>query len=299
MRKGDPRDVITKVCVACISSVVIFNAIVMTSDSDNVETLFIDSGKVFDYHNVYNVELVDKTPKSAASEDSSDEVVDTPDRPSDMPTHTDHNHIAWLQFNYKDAAKDRIVGKKTIGSSGCGWCSLSAAMAYLNPTDCSNMDPRSWIPILADKIGTHWRGNGMGSGGPEAWVREVNALGGYGEYQVVETNKAYSVNTKYYIDVLEKYLDEDNTVVVLSCSPTLFTSEGHIIVALDLVREGDNVYVHIADSSNTAVKHLFTRNDWPKMSSFNFPIKEGDQYITSYGGYSYSWKACWVIRRVR
>ena len=201
-----------------------------------------------------------------------------------------HEHVAYRQSKF---LKD-INSTTTIAGAGCGWCSLTSAMAELNPTMCGGLTPVDWLDTEMKSVGEqYWTGNeGMWYGGVPKWISTMNEIGIYGQYEIMEEGGG---GTYAIVQKIMKYAGDKDKVVLLSSSAGLFTSGGHIIVAVDL---SDNEgYFHIADSSGYAAAKL--GESWETMSSYDFPgIDEDGNFVTSLNGYNYNFKHYWVIRRI-
>ena len=235
-----------------------------------------------------------RTPQSGDDSDESGQVIGDYEG-----TVSEHGHIAYRQTNYKSEF-DRICLRsdgtwKTISSSGCGWVSLTTALAELNPDACSSLSPRNWLSIISQSTKNEWSGNGMSSNGAFAFINEVNDLGTYGRYQIVSGPG----NTTDILNFITEHANNEDEVILVSSgidddgTECLFTSGGHIILATDLDESGS--YFHISDSSGRAASKLGV--EWDIMSSYNFPLDS--VYITNNGTkYYYEFKASWLIKRV-
>lgn len=197
-----------------------------------------------------------------------------------------HEHVAYKQSEFIHD----INGDTSIAGAGCGWCSLTSAMAELNPAMCGGITPVDWLDTPMSKVGSHyWGSGGMSWAGPAAWINTINDIGIYGTYKVIASGEG--ISSKEVVKAIMEYADDPTNVVVVSASSGLFTTGGHIMCVTDL--DGD--YFHIADSSGLAASYLGL--DWADMRQYNFPgIKDGS-YVTSLDGYSYNFKCYWVIHR--
>lgn len=196
-----------------------------------------------------------------------------------------HEHVAYKQTEFIHD----INGNTSIAGAGCGWCSLTSAMAELNPAMCGGITPVDWLDTPMSAVGSsYWGSGGMSWGGPDAWISTINDIGIYGKYSVLEGGGASSIDV---VKAIMKYADDPTNVVVVSASPGLFTSGGHIMCVTDL--NGD--YFHIADSSTRASDYLGIK--WEDMSKYDFPGIIDGVYQTSIDGYNYNFKGYWVIHR--
>lgn len=213
-----------------------------------------------------------------------------------MPGIGNHTHIAWNQYRL-DSSKSMRLGTTTLGGGGCGWCSLSAAMAYLCPSVCANRSPVDWLQdSVLDSVECNWVGGvGMLHSAPEAWFNVINSLPGqpYGEYTCVNTGAS---TTSACLDIVLQNAGDTNKCVLISSGnggDTLFTGGGHMIMVLDLVQENGITCMHIADSSTKAKSNL-GKATWEEMVNFGFPTN-----VTELNGKPYAWKAAWVITRTK
>ena len=200
-----------------------------------------------------------------------------------------HEHVAYKQTDFIK----NINSSTTLAGAGCGWCSLTAAMAELNPVMCGGITPVDWISTEMKVVGeAYWTGDdGMYHGGPSKWIDTINNIGTYGTYEVIENQSASSTRC---LQAIAEYAGDTDKVVLLSAAPGLFTSGGHIMVATDLSDDGRSF--HLSDSSTYASSRL--KQDWEIMSSFDFPLfDDNGDYVTGINNYSYAFKAYWVIQR--
>ena len=197
-----------------------------------------------------------------------------------------HEHVAYKQSEFIHD----INGNTSIAGAGCGWCSLTSAMAELNPAMCGGITPVDWLSTPMEKVGSsYWGSGGMAWAGPEAWIDTINDIGIYGIYSVID--KGEGTTSADVVEAIMKYADDPTNVVVVSANPGLFTSGGHIMCVTDL--NGD--YFHIADSSTRASDTLGIK--WENMCNYDFPGFVNGSYQTSIDGYKYNFKCYWVIHR--
>lgn len=197
-----------------------------------------------------------------------------------------HEHVAYKQSEFIHD----INGDTSIAGAGCGWCSLTSAMAELNPAMCGGITPVDWLDTPMNKVGSsYWGQGGMSWSGPEAWITTINDIGIYGSYSVID--KGEGVTSKSVVEAIMKYAGETDNVVIISASSGLFTDGGHIMCVTDL--DGD--YFHIADSSGHAANVL--GEDWGSMCQYKFPGISNGSYVTSVSGNNYNFKCYWVIHR--
>ena len=195
-----------------------------------------------------------------------------------------HGHIAYKQSSYSNS----ISSGATISGEGCGWCSLTSAMAELNPDVCGSINPADWLSIMDSSVKSKWGSSGMSWSGPSAWVSRINALGTYGTYTCTQVD--HGENTSAYIDLVKTVAGDSNKVVIISSSNGLFTSGGHIICVVDYTDDGAGGYMHVCDSAGIAASNCGI--SWDEFSSFNLPAS-----TTSYNGKDYHWKQAWIIER--
>lgn len=299
----DPVKTVSKICSVILSCIVTFNISILSTDTTSSEDFMQNFNRINTarYANIESVEKVSskggtKTSEFAPKKGKPQKPVEDPEddkgEVGDMPTVSDHNHIAYKQNDYSGK---RISTGATISGEGCGWCSLTCAMAYLNPSQCASITPADWLNIMPNDVKGNWGSGGMGVGGPSAWVHIVDSMGDYGHYKIIESNTAYQRNSPLHIDVLRKYAGDPDKCVVLSCTSGLFTKGGHIILCTDIVEENGVIYAHISDSSRRAANRIGI--DWGLNSYYNYPIYSNGQYITSCAGFEYEWKCSWVIQR--
>lgn len=197
-----------------------------------------------------------------------------------------HEHVAYKQSEFIHD----ISGDVSIAGAGCGWCSLTSAMAELNPAMCGGITPVDWLSTPMNSVGSsYWGQGGMSWSGPDAWIDAINEIEIYGRYSVIA--KGEGVTSSDVVEAISTYAGESDNVVIVSASSGLFTNGGHIMCVTDL--NGD--YFHLADSSTLASNVLGV--DWSEMNMYNFPYKEEGKFVTGVGGYSYNFKCYWVIHR--
>lgn len=197
-----------------------------------------------------------------------------------------HEHVAYKQSEFIHD----INGNTSIADAGCGWCSLTAAMAELNPAMCGGITPVDWLSTPMNSVGeSYWGSGGMSWAGPEAWINTINDIEIYGTYSVIA--KGEGVSSKSVVEAIMMYADDPTNVVVVSASNGLFTNGGHIMCVTDL--DGD--YFHLSDSSGRAADYLST--SWSAMCNYNFPGIINEEYVTQVNGYNYNFKCYWVIHR--
>lgn len=197
-----------------------------------------------------------------------------------------HEHVAYRQSEFIHD----INGDASIAGAGCGWCSLTSAMAELNPSMCGGITPVDWLNTEMKSIGSsYWGSGGMYWSGPKAWVDTINDIGVYGTYSIIDKGEGVSSNT--VVEAIMKYAGDVNNVVIVSASHGLFTDGGHIMCVTDL--DGD--YFHIADSSGRAADYL--NQNWSDMRSYNFPGVVNGSVVDGIGDYLYNFKCYWVIHR--
>lgn len=195
-----------------------------------------------------------------------------------------HEHIAYKQSEFIHD----ISGNASIAGAGCGWCSLTSAMAELNPAMCGGITPVDWLSTPMSSVGeAYWGSGGMYWSGPEAWIDTINEIGIYGTYSVMD--KGEGVSSKDVVEAIMKYAGAVDKVVVVSASAGLFTNGGHIMCVTDT--EGD--FFHIADSSTRAADYL--NIPWSDMCNYNVPGYVNGELATSVNGYTYNFKCYWVI----
>ncbi len=197
-----------------------------------------------------------------------------------------HEHVAYKQTDFiKDVNSDT-----SIAGAGCGWCSLTSAMAELNPAMCGGITPVDWTETEMSIVGeSYWGQGGMSWSGPSAWIDTINKIGIYGKYSI-ET--AGGTDSASCVKAIMQYVGDKDTVVIISASKGLFTNGGHIMCVTDLVGNS----FHIADSSTRAANNL--EMDWQDMASYEFPgIDENGNIVTSINGMPYNFKCYWVIHR--
>ncbi len=204
---------------------------------------------------------------------------------------SNHNHIAYRQSEYDTSI--RISSSCTLNRGGCGWCSLTCAMAELNPSVCGSITPVDWLPIMPDEVRNCWGSDGMGYGAVNKWIEHVNSLGIYGKYSIVES--AGSLQPPAVLDKIREYAAKQDCVVIFRAGTGLFTqATGHIMLATDLSSDGSSF--HVDDSSGTCNRYLNSANitdvEWKDMRRFDMPLN-----VTELGGHSYNVTAYWVIRR--
>lgn len=196
-----------------------------------------------------------------------------------------HEHVAYKQSEFIHD----INGDTSIAGAGCGWCSLTAAMAELNPAMCGGITPVDWLGTPMNKVGqAYWGQGGMAWSGPEAWISTINDIGIYGTYFIIDSG---AVSSSSVVEAIMKYAGDPSNVVVVSASKGLFTNGGHIMCVTDL--DGD--YFHISDSSTRSSNYLNV--SWDKMSMYNFPGLHDGKIVTGVNGYNYNFKCYWVIHR--
>ena len=197
-----------------------------------------------------------------------------------------HEHVAYKQSEFIHD----INGDASISGAGCGWCSLTSAMAELNPSMCGGITPVDWLSTPMNEVGSsYWGSNGMAWSGPKAWINTINGIGIYGKYSVIA--KGEGVSSATVVEAIMKYAGDKDNVVIVSASPGLFTTGGHIMCVTDI--DGD--YFHIADSSTLASGYLGIQ--WDDMCNYNFPGISDGSYVLETEGYKYNFKCYWVIHR--
>lgn len=197
-----------------------------------------------------------------------------------------HEHVAYRQSEFIHD----INGDASIAGAGCGWCSLTSAMAELNPAMCGGITPVDWLSTPMNKVGSsYWGEGGMFWSGPEAWINTINDIGIYGKYSVID--KGEGVPSADVVKAIMTYAGESDNVVIVSATKGLFTNGGHIMCVTDL--EGN--HFHIADSSGRAADYL--RMSWSDMCNYNFPGLSDNGYVTGVAGYDYNFKCFWVLHR--
>lgn len=194
-----------------------------------------------------------------------------------------HEHVAYKQ---KDFIKD-INMNTSIAGAGCGWCSLTSAMAELNPTMCGGLSPVDWLETEMKAVGeSYWGEGGMSWSGPYKWIEVINNIGLYGFYEIID--EGAGVPSSSVKNAISKYADDNDKVVIISAAPGLFTGGGHIMCVTDL--SDDKQSFHIADSSTKASNYL--ELEWEDMKNYNFPLD-----VDNINGYEYNFKCYWVIQR--
>lgn len=204
---------------------------------------------------------------------------------SDYVTGT-HEHVAYKQTDF---IRD-VNSRTSIAEAGCGWCSLTSAMAELNPAMCGGITPVDWTETEMSIVGeSYWGQGGMSWSGPSAWIDTINEIGIYGKYTIKSIG---GTDTTSCVKAIMDNAGDENTVVIISAGKGLFTGSGHIICVTDTV--GNNF--HVADSSTKAAKYL--GQNWEDMISYEFPgIDKNGNIVTSINDYPYNFKCYWVIHR--
>lgn len=200
------------------------------------------------------------------------------------PPVVDHNHYYYKQTNYSNV----LSGRSTISSSGCGWVSMTVAMAELNSSKFGGYNPASWVTIMPTNVKNLWSG-GMNWTAPSEWVKYVNTHNLGGQYTCRQVGTSFE-------QAIKDNAGSSNKVVLVSCNPGLFTGGGHIICVTDLIEENGKTYMHISDSSGVAARHLGINYDDAK--SYSFPLHDGSSYVKSLNGYNYAFKQAWIIEKV-
>lgn len=194
-----------------------------------------------------------------------------------------HEHVAYRQTDFQ---RDVSLNASLAGA-GCGWCSLTSAMAELNPTMCGGLSPVDWLDTEMKAVGeSYWGSDGMSWSGPYKWIDTINGIGLYGSYEIID--EGAGVPSSDVKAAIAKYADDTDKVVIISAAPGLFTGGGHIMCVTDL--SDDRNSFHIADSSGKAAGYLGMK--WEDMSAYDFPLE-----VDSIDGYAYNFKCYWVIQR--
>lgn len=194
-----------------------------------------------------------------------------------------HEHIAYNQYEFQ---RDLSLSA-TLAGAGCGWCSLTSAMAELNPTMCGGISPADWLDTEMKAVGeSYWGSDGMSWSGPGRWIKTINEIGLYGTYEIIDYKTGCPSDD--VIEAIRNYAADEDKVVLVSAAPGLFTSGGHIMCVTDLTTDSKNF--HIADSSPRAANNLHLL--WEEMYSYDFPIDSD-----GVGEHKYNFKCYWVIQR--
>ena len=194
-----------------------------------------------------------------------------------------HEHVAYNQYDFQ---RDLSLSASLAGA-GCGWCSLTSAMAELNPTMCGGISPADWLDTEMKAVGeSYWGSDGMSWSGPDRWINTINDIGLYGEYEIIDSSTGCPSGD--VVEAIKTYAGDNDKVVIVSAAPGLFTGGGHIMCVTDLSEDG--LYFHIADSSPRASKNLDL--EWEDMYHYDFPIDKDN-----INGYYYNFKCYWVIQR--
>ena len=217
---------------------------------------------------------------SEAISNSESQVASTPPPNSGIG----HNHVYWNQNDYSDI----ISSTTSIADGGCGWCSLTSMMAYFCPNECASRKPPDWFDEMGSSVRAYWSGGSMDWGAPQAWISQINTLGKYGQYTMLESVTGRSDQSVAILKMIKKYAGDPNTVVVLSTSTGLFTGGGHIIIAVDLTDDGE--YFHLCNSSGRAAANMGIT--WDESNQYDYPFN-----VTSLNGHPYFMKCAWVIQR--
>ena len=197
----------------------------------------------------------------------------------------EHDHVHFKQSDYRDV----ISNGHTISAVGCGWCSMSAMMAYLCPEKCESMTPADWLPIMSSDVKSMWSGGSMSWGAPRKWVDYINSLGTYGTYEIVDSYTSSTSCTDLIMPAVKQYAPSSDCVVLVSTANGVFTTGGHIICVLDT--NDDGTAMHIADSASRSSN--IARIQWSESAKFDW-----DMSVTSHKGTPYSFKCYWVVRRI-
>lgn len=285
-----------KVIATTLICVTVFGFVVMLNSEDSANDTYQRylSGRAHSDTRVSAETIISMVDNTAESDQSASPDSTTPTIPGVAPdstaqgvagTTTDHGHIMFKQGNYHDV----ISNGKTISGSGCGWCSLSAMMSNLNTEKCGSMTPVDWLGIIPDDVKSLWNSGKMDWSAPEAWVNAINANGQYGTYSVV--SKLEGTSSSACMDLIRQYAGQANTMILVSSSPGLFTSGGHILCIACKFEENGVKYFHTIDSSNRASNNL--GQTWPYSNTVSMPLDSDNL-----NGKPYNLKCVWVIQKV-